>query len=169
MKEKYDQLRKEVATQKSVTVLTSQQKEVSPNFGLPQLSFVSAKTFNENNKLHQEVFGPHSLLISCKNESDMLQSLEDLEGQLTCSVFAAEGEMQGRDELFFNLQLKAGRIIFNGVPTGVEVSGSMHHGGPFPATTDSRFTAVGTDAVYRFVRPVSLQNFPQLLLPKNLK
>jgi NADP-dependent aldehyde dehydrogenase len=64
---------------------------------------------------------------------------------------------------------KAGRLIVNGVPTGVEVCPSQQHGGPYPSTTDSRFTAVGTDAVRRFIRPVSFQSFPESLLPEELK
>lgn len=165
--QKYNEFRKIISDQESVSVLTDNNKTVPPNFGLPQLSAVDAKTFNQNKKLHQEVFGPHSLLVTCKDQQELLETLSGLEGQLTCSVFASEGELD--QDLIFELQLKAGRIIFNGVPTGVEVSPSMNHGGPFPATTDSRFTAVGTDAIYRFVRPVTFQNFPQLLLPKNLK
>lgn len=166
---KYNALRKEIAEQEGVTVLTGESPGTKPNFGQPQLSFVHSAVFNENPKLHQEVFGPHSLLIACKDEKELLASLGSLEGQLTCAVFASEGEMNENHDLIFTMQLKAGRIINNGVPTGVEVSPSMHHGGPFPATTDSRFTAVGIQAVLRFVRPVSLQNFPQVLLPKFLK
>lgn len=169
MTKKYNRLRMEIAEQPSTSVLTDLKREVQRNFGLPQLSSVDAETFSLNKKLHQEVFGPHSLLIVCKDRQEMLDALNQLEGQLTCSVFATEKEMINEQELLFHLQTKAGRVIFNGVPTGVEVCKPMHHGGPFPATTDARFTAVGTDAIYRFVRPVSFQNFPQLILLKNLK
>ncbi len=166
---KYNELRTEVTAQASVSVLTEVKQGLKPNFGQPQLSFVDAQTFNGNTKLHQEVFGPHSLLVSCKDQKEMLETLQNLEGQLTCSLFSTDSELEANTGLIFNLSLKAGRIIHNGVPTGVEVSGSMQHGGPFPATTDSRFTAVGIQSVLRFVRPVSLQNFPQVLLPKFLK
>lgn len=166
---KYNELRATAAEQPHVKILTKENPEQRPNFGQPQLSFVSAEVFNENKILHQEVFGPHSLLVLCRDEQEMLETLQNLEGQLTCSVFATENEMHEKASFLFNMQLKAGRIIYNGVPTGVEVSPSMHHGGPFPATTDARFTAVGIQSVLRFVRPVSLQNFPQVLLPKFLK
>ena len=165
---KYNELRKEVAAQASVTVLTEERKDVLPNHGVPQLSEVSGKVFLENKVLHGEVFGPHSLLVICDDETELMKIVADLEGQLAAAVFADETELQDIGELVFALQQKAGRIIFNGVPTGVEVSAAMHHGGPFPATTDARFTAVGTDAIYRFVRAIALQGFPQTLLPKFL-
>lgn len=166
---KYNELRSKAAGQAGVSVLNQFSKELKPNFGQPQLSFTDAGTFNNNPVLHGEVFGPHSLLVACKDLAELILTLQNLEGQLTCSVFATEAELEAEQSLFFHLSLKAGRIIHNGVPTGVEVSASMQHGGPFPATTDGRFTAVGTQSILRFVRPVSLQNFPQVLLPKFLK
>lgn len=167
--QKYNELRKEVAGQGSVNILTNEERKAAPNYGVSQLSEVSCEVFLENKKLHQEVFGPHTLLVICKNEEQLTKIIRNLEGQLTASVFADESEINFVADLIFELQQKAGRIIFNGVPTGVEVCPSMHHGGPFPATTDSRFTAVGTDSIYRFVRGIALQNFPSGLLPKFLK
>ncbi|HRG08117.1 MAG TPA: aldehyde dehydrogenase (NADP(+)), partial [Cyclobacteriaceae bacterium] len=90
-------------------------------------------------------------------------------GQLTATIIGDEAEINKHKVLINVLIEKAGRLIINGVPTGVEVCPAQMHGGPFPATTDSRFTAVGTDAIKRFVRPVAFQNFPESLLPDELK
>lgn len=133
----------------------------------PILATVSAKKYLENSLLHQEVFGPFSLLVRCASLVEMRQVAASLEGQLTVSVFADPGELD--QELTSILQGKCGRFIYNGVPTGVTVSGAMHHGGPFPATTDSRFTAVGADGIKRFSRPLCFQNWPDDVLPDELK
>ena len=134
-------------------------KTEKPNFGTPQISQTDGKTFQQNQKLQEEVFGPHSLLIVCEDMSEIQSCIQSLSGQLTASIFGSTKEMKSLSNILFDLQQIAGRIILNGVPTGVEVCDSMHHGGPFPATTDSRFTAVGKDAIWRFLRPISLQNF----------
>ena len=128
------------------------------NFGTPQLSFADFRSFQKHLLLQQEVFGPHSVIISCTKE-EFEQAPLLLSGNLTASVWMDRKELKSAADFMFLLQQKAGRIIFNGVPTGVEVTHGMHHGGPFPSTSDSRFTAVGNDAIYRFLRPVSLQNF----------
>lgn len=134
-------------------------KSEKPNFGTPQISQTDGKTFQENRKLQEEVFGPHSLLIICEDISELQSCIQSLSGQLTASIFASAEEMKNHSNILFDLKQIAGRIISNGVPTGVEVCDSMHHGGPFPATTDSRFTAVGKDAIWRFLRAVTIQNF----------
>ena len=95
--------------------------------------------------------------------------ISHIQGQLTASIIANETEIAAHKNLINMIVEKAGRLIINGVPTGVEVCPSMQHGGPYPSTTDSRFTAVGTDAIKRFVRPVAFQNFPNSLLPEELK
>jgi NADP-dependent aldehyde dehydrogenase len=100
---------------------------------------------------------------------EMKEVAEELEGQLTCSLIATESDMLNHRELVERVSLICGRLVMNGVPTGVEVCWSMQHGGPFPATTDSRFGSVGPDAIKRFVRPLSFQNFPDGLLPEALK
>src|SRR5437764_14830876 len=92
-----------------------------------------------------------------------------LDGQLTCSLIAEQNELKGYYDLMEIIKGKCGRFIFNGVPTGVEVCLSMQHGGPFPATTDARFTSVGADGIKRFARPVAYQNWPDQLLPDELK
>jgi NADP-dependent aldehyde dehydrogenase len=132
-------------------------KTEKPNFGTPQISKTDRKTFQQNRKLQEEVFGPHSLLIVCAVISELQSCIQSLSGQLTASIFASAEELKKHSFILFDLQQIAGRIILNGVPTGVEVCDSMHHGGPFPATTDSRFTAVGKDAIWRFLRAVTFQ------------
>ena len=99
----------------------------------------------------------------------MYAVIESLEGQLTGTVIAENNDTFLTQEIIDALELKVGRIIFNGVPTGVEVCESMTHGGPYPASTDSRFTAVGINSIKRWLRPVSYQDFPQSLLPEELK
>jgi NADP-dependent aldehyde dehydrogenase len=139
------------------------------NKGAPTLASVSAADFLKNPVLHTEVFGPYSLLVRCKDRQEMLSVIHSLEGQLTATILGTEAELENNLEILEALKGLAGRIIVNGVPTGVEVCPSMVHGGPFPATTDSRFTAVGISAVRRFLRPVCFQNFPQSLLPEELR
>jgi 2,5-dioxopentanoate dehydrogenase len=109
------------------------------------------------------------LIVKCKDRNELYRVINHLKGQLTSSVVGVENELAQNADLLQLLQEKAGRLIINSVPTGVEVCPSMQHGGPFPSTTDSRFTSVGVDAIKRFVRPVSFQNFPQSLLPVELK
>jgi alpha-ketoglutaric semialdehyde dehydrogenase len=126
----------------------------------PILQVTDFKMYNESVNFQQEVFGMHTILVVCNSIEEFDNVIENLEGQLTASIFCMEKKYEIAIKLSENLKYKVGRIILNGVPTGVEVSSSMHHGGPFPATTDSRFTAVGKDAIYRFLRPVAFQNFP---------
>ena len=137
--------------------------------GVPTLVKVSGRDFIQHPTLHEEVFGPFSIIVSCRDIKEMIEVIDVLGGQLTSSIIADEGDAAMVDELIPNLQRKAGRLIFNGVPTGVEVCDAMVHGGPFPATTDARFTAVGNNAVYRWMRPIAFQNFPQEFLPIELK
>ncbi|MEE9361295.1 MAG: aldehyde dehydrogenase (NADP(+)) [Cellulophaga sp.] len=162
-------IQKEVLSQKEITLLTSINKTESPNHAAPQLATVSGKTFLENSKLHQEVFGPFSLVVQCENIDELLLIVKELEGQLTVTLIGDTKEIQAHPTLLNHLIEKAGRVLFNGMPTGVEVCPSMQHGGPFPATTDSRFTSVGTGAIKRFVRPLSFQNWTQELLPDAIK
>lgn len=135
----------------------------------PAIATVSAADFLQNPMLHEEVFGPFSLLVVCENLASVTEVVNSLKGQLTATLFATEEELVEQKELADNLLDKCGRLLFNGVPTGVEVCAAMQHGGPYPATTDSRFTSVGTAAIKRFVRPVSFQDFPEKLLPPELQ
>jgi 2,5-dioxopentanoate dehydrogenase len=137
--------------------------------GYPAIAAIESEDFLTNETLAEEVFGPFSLIVKCKNMEAVLKVLRSLQGQLTATIFGSMSELQSNPGLMPQLQEICGRLIYNGVPTGVEVCAAMHHGGPFPASTDSRFTSVGTDAIYRFVRPVTFQDFPDHLLPDELQ
>ena len=126
---------------------------------------VSAQDFNDNEKLQTEVFGPFTMLVKCSDMDELNAVIENLHGQLTASVLAEPEDFSVLKKSVALLQHKAGRIIFNAMPTGVEVSPAMTHGGPYPASTDSRFTSVGIPAIKRWLRPVSFQDFPKELLP----
>lgn len=139
------------------------------NQGRPTVASVSAAEFLKNSTLAEEVFGPFTLIIRCKDMNELNTVMNHLHGQLTSSIIGDEAEVAKHTNLTNMLVEKAGRLIINGVPTGVEVCPAQNHGGPYPATTDSRFTAVGTDAIKRFARPVAFQNFPDALLPDELK
>jgi alpha-ketoglutaric semialdehyde dehydrogenase len=137
--------------------------------GIASLATTDAKTFLSNPTLQEEVFGPYSIVVRCTDMEEMKKVAEHLEGQLTATVMATENELNENADLIESIKNICGRIIFNGVPTGVEVCLSMHHGGPFPSTTDSRFTSVGADGIKRFARPVAFQNWPNSMLPDELK
>lgn len=122
-----------------------------------------------NAKLQHEVFGPMSIVIAVDDEATLLQGIEMLAGQLTATIIGDDAELATAHELLTLFTRKAGRVLFNGYPTGVEVCDAMVHGGPFPATSDARGTSVGTGAIERFMRPVCYQNTPQVLLPDALK
>lgn len=165
----YEEKKSTALAQEGVTLLSTAEGEVSTNQGSPTVTTASGSTFLKNKLLHQEVFGPYSLVIECANSEEMLAVASSLEGQLTTTIMATEKDIENHSNLFDVLSDKCGRIIMNGVPTGVEVCLSMHHGGPFPSSTDSRFTSVGADAIKRFVRPLCFQNFPNQLLPMELQ
>ena len=130
---------------------------------------VDAPTFLANPALEDEIFGPASLLVRCRDEAELLQVARHVEGQLTATVHAVAADRVLAARLLPVLERKAGRILFNGFPTGVEVAHAMVHGGPFPATSDSRSTSVGAAAIERFLRPVCYQDVPAELLPEELR
>lgn len=163
------QKRERVLAEESVSVAAVTEYKAGENESIPTLAKVSAKAFLKNPLLHKEVFGPFSLLVKCVDLNELIQVADAIEGQLTCSLLATENEMKQNPELVEILTDKCGRFVVNGVPTGVEVALSMQHGGPYPATTDSRFTAVGADGIKRFARPVCFQNWSNDLLPEELK
>jgi NADP-dependent aldehyde dehydrogenase len=123
---------------------------------LPSPALFVAEAASANRVILEEVFGPCTVAILVEDEAEMISFIESLDGQLTGTIHGTKTEIS--DELIDTLLQKVGRLLFNGFPTGVEVSGAMVHGGPFPATTDSRSTSVGTQAIYRFVRMVCIQN-----------
>jgi len=130
---------------------------------------VDAATFLATPALEEEIFGPASVLVRCRDEAEMLAVAQHVEGQLTATVHATADDRALAAKLLPALERKAGRILFNGFPTGVEVSHAMVHGGPFPATSDSRTTSVGATAIERFLRPVCYQDVPLDLLPEELR
>jgi len=166
----YSNISEEMLKEQGVSVITrGHLNGDKANQAQPLVATVSASSFLVNPKLKDEVFGPYSLLIEADYEVQVDQLLNALHGQLTASIVADETDLPKHKSLIQNLNKIAGRVIMNNVPTGVEVVPSMQHGGPFPASSDGRFTSVGTGAIKRFVRPVSWQNWPQNLLPDELK
>jgi NADP-dependent aldehyde dehydrogenase len=165
----YEKKREKALSQNGIQIVAEIEAEVQVNFGRQTLATVDGQTFLENPNLHQEVFGPYSVIVQCEDINQMEKIVSELEGQLTGTVMAEEQEASEHAGLISALQSRVGRIIFNGVPTGVEVCPSMTHGGPYPASTDSRFTAVGINAIKRWVRPFSYQDWPDRLLPEELK
>jgi len=132
------------------------------------LFMTSAENFIQNHKLHEELFGPSTLLVECADIEEAIRVAESLEGQLTATIHGNPDELASAAALFDVLELKVGRMIVNQLPTGLEVCSSTVHGGPFPATTDSRTTSVGAMAIHRWARPVCYQNVPGSLLPPML-
>ncbi len=120
-------------------------------------------------ELADEIFGPDTLLVQCDSTADYIRAANALDGHLTATILGDEDDLAVNRELIRILEQKAGRLIFNGFPTGVEVTHAMVHGGPYPSTSDPRFTSVGSLAIYRFARPVCFQGFPEAVLPAELQ
>lgn len=139
------------------------------NQAIPAIAKITAKEFLKDDKYREEIFGPWSLVVIAENKEELQSLVGAIDGQLTATVMAEENELAEYTSIIQMLQEKVGRLIFNGLPTGVEVTAAMQHGGPFPATNDSRFTSVGTGAIRRFVRPLAWQDWPDSLLPDELK
>jgi 2,5-dioxopentanoate dehydrogenase len=135
----------------------------------PTLFETNAATWLGNHQLAAEIFGPASMVVRCGSDADVLRVARGLEGSLTATVWGTADDLARHRELISVLETKVGRLIFNGFPTGVEVSPAMHHGGPWPATADAKFTSVGTAAILRFLRPVCYQNLPETELPPDLR
>ncbi|MEP6597602.1 MAG: aldehyde dehydrogenase (NADP(+)) [Ginsengibacter sp.] len=141
----------------------------SANTAQPVLFKTSSATFAAHSELAEEIFGPTSVVVEANSKEEILTIAKDLSGHLTATVHGTENDLVAYKDLLDILEQKVGRILINGFPTGVEVCHSMVHGGPFPATTDSRSTSVGTASIYRFTRPVCYQALPDELLPAELK
>lgn len=139
------------------------------NQPMPHLLKTDVQTVLNNPGLLEEVFGPSTIAIMANDIDELIHCCKNLEGQLTATVHGTENELADAVNLIQVLQSKASRLNLNGFPTGVEVCNAMVHGGPFPATTDVRTTSVGTQAIYRFTRPVCYQDFLQSMLPDELK
>lgn len=165
----YNQLRGEMIGCNGVNILAEGTDNVQEGFAQAMLVETDAAQVLHNPELLEEVFGPLGLVISCADRHEMKILMEHLVGQITLTFAASEDDMWKYQDLFKIAQNKCGRLLFQGMPTGVEVKHAMQHGGPFPATTDSRFTSVGPDAIKRFLRPISFQNWPDEFLPKELQ
>ncbi len=135
----------------------------------PRHSRATVAVFRQQPDLHEEIFGPATLLVACRDLAEMRETITLVEGQLTATVHQAGDDLAGAADLLALLEQRAGRLIFDGSPSGVEVCPAMVHSGPWPATTDSRFTSVGTGAILRWVRPVCWQDAPATVLPVELR
>ncbi|MFT3934038.1 MAG: aldehyde dehydrogenase (NADP(+)) [Chitinophagaceae bacterium] len=165
----YTEKRATALSQQNVSTVAEAAVKPKENEGTPTIASASGQAFLNNPVLHQEVFGPYSIVIRCASMQEMIEVVKHLEGQLTATLMATDNDIINNNELVEEVQNICGRFILNGVPTGVEVCLSMQHGGPYPATTDSRFTSVGADGIKRFARPVAFQNWSNNLLPDELK
>jgi NADP-dependent aldehyde dehydrogenase len=128
-----------------------------------------AQLFRDEPSLSEELFGPATLVVPCESKQRLEEIASNLAGQLTVTIHATDEDLKEFAPLIDILREKAGRLVFGTMPTGLEVGPATQHGGPYPATTDPRFTSVGTAAILRFVRPVCFQDFPQAWLPAELQ
>jgi 2,5-dioxopentanoate dehydrogenase len=135
---------------------------------VPALFETTASAALLHEDIFEEVFGPSAILIRCQSAEEMEKIARRMPGSLTATLHGTAPDLVHHKGLVSILETRVGRLIFNGYPTGVEVCASMQHGGPYPATTDSRFTSVGTAAIQRFARPVCYQDCPPELLPEEL-
>jgi NADP-dependent aldehyde dehydrogenase len=167
----YDRLKNERLSNHEVSVIGESDKLAAgkANQGLAIVTEIAASDFLADAKYKDEVFGPYSMLVIADDVARLEQVIASLHGQLTTTVMAEKEELADYKKITDLLTNLAGRVILNGPPTGVEVGNAIMHGGPFPATSDSRFTSVGTSSIKRFVRPVCWQNWSGELLPDELK
>ena len=135
----------------------------------PMVFAVEFESFRQRPEWSHEIFGPSSLMVRTEGKEDLLEAAANLEGHLTATVHGTEADLMEYQDLISILERKVGRVVINGYPTGVEVCHAMTHGGPYPATTAPQSTSVGTNAIKRFVRPICFQDYPQGLLPAELK
>ena len=161
----------EVASLPGVVVATRSQG-AGPNAATsvqPALLVTDGQSFVSHARLGAEVFGPATIAVRCASKDELLGVAESLRGHLTATLHATREDLESHRDLVGVLQRKVGRLVLDGYPTGVEVCAAMHHGGPWPATTDVRATSVGTAAILRFARPICFQGFPSEALPPELR
>lgn len=153
-----------------VTVKVAAQPATAPGCAQSAMFFqTTAESFLARPEIGIEVFGPSTVAITASSREQILMAARGLQGHLTATIHGTPDDLREWKELIDILQTKVGRIIFNGWPTGVEVTHAMVHGGPYPATTDPRATSVGTAAIHRWARPVCFQGFPNDALPEELR
>lgn len=170
--ESYKNAKATLCSRDGVHILAESTRASDPNKteSLPAAGLISGDEFLADPACGEiEVFGPFCLFVAAKNAVQLLEISAHLGGQLTATIHYSGGDDVLVKSLLPSATQRSGRIVFNGFPTGVEVCPSMHHGGPYPATSDTRFTSVGTAAMLRFARPVCLQNVPETLLPEELR
>ena len=156
-------------SQKGIEKIGESEQAAGNGEAFPTVARVKGNIFLQNPHFREEVFGPYSLAVCCDSKDELTAVLKQLKGQLTTTVMATDTDIAANQDIIDLQTTLAGRIILNDVPTGVEVCASMVHGGPYPATTDARFTSVGTSAIKRWVRPVCFQGFNNSMLPDALK
>ena len=159
----------EFSANQAIIEVASGLVSTEPNRCQTKLYSTTADQFMADNSLTEEVFGAAALIIECASIDEFITVAEHLEGQLTATMQLNDDDTELAKRLLTVLERKAGRVLCNGYPTGVEVCHAMVHGGPFPATSDSRTTSVGSAAILRFLRPVSYQDLPASLLPEELQ
>ncbi|MEH6406984.1 MAG: aldehyde dehydrogenase (NADP(+)) [Leeuwenhoekiella sp.] len=170
IKKQYDKSKDEILTQNGIKEVAKGENPEKENYAQQQVISVDGDVFLKNKNFHKEVFGPFSVVVQCADKAELTSVINNLEGQLTGTLLNTDAtELADFSETIAALQSRVGRLIYNGVPTGVEVCEAMTHGGPFPATSDSKFTSVGLTSVKRWVRPVSYQDWPDAILPKALQ
>jgi alpha-ketoglutaric semialdehyde dehydrogenase len=159
----------EFAKHEGVTLAAKGKQQDKDNAAIPHMFTTTAEAFLKQAELSEEVFGPSSIHVATQNKDEILDIARKLRGQLTATIWGNDEDLKNYSELRSILEDKAGRLIINAMPTGVEVNYAMVHGGPFPATTNSASTSVGATAIYRFTRPVCYQGFPENALPPALQ
>jgi alpha-ketoglutaric semialdehyde dehydrogenase len=152
-----------------VQLLAESPASDAPNTGAAALFRCDVRTFLANPQLAEENFGPSTILVECESDADFEAVAARLDGHLTATIHGSSEDIAGHLKLVRLLERRVGRLVFNGFPTGVEVCASMQHGGPYPATTDSRITSIGGGAIMRFVRPLCYQDAPNAVLPAALQ
>jgi alpha-ketoglutaric semialdehyde dehydrogenase len=157
------------AIEKVQTTQSSKAADRSKTEGQPSVFMTDIATFKKHRELGEELFGPSTVVVRCRSREEVEEVARNLDGHLTATIHGTPEDLADYASLVSILENKVGRLLFNGFPTGVEVCASMQHGGPYPATTDSRSTSVGTAAILRFARPLAYQNFPQTALPPELQ
>ena len=158
-------------TNSNITILTGGEAVTDSDYFCYRNTVMqtTAEAIRTDDSLQVEHFGPVTLFVICKDMDDLRAAVDGLEGNLTTTIHAEDSELDSIGDLLHQLREKAGRVIWNGFPTGVEVVYSMQHGGPYPATTAPATTSVGMTAIHRFMRPIAFQNVPEVLLPDALK
>jgi len=171
IKKAFQENRDKIVGSSGVKVIATAQAAPSANKteGQPSVGLTTATEFIKNHVLSTEAFGPFTLVVLAESKDELAACVRALEGQLTATIHGNADDLANAKPLLNELERKAGRVLVNGYPTGVEVCPAMTHGGPYPATSDVRFTSVGTAAMFRFARPVTYQSVPDALLPDELK